>query len=198
MLGSNLVFFDTHLPKENVSEIIKKVEGFGVVEDVRTEKSKEAWKMWKTIVEFRVKNITFRLVYYAEDATNIGLKWFPELENGIHAYFVKVPFPKEQKAGSLREPKFFSRVLRMINVGGFYLERECPISFQIPVEELGFEKVASGYISALSVHDAKGNLYRKVKKAENLEELVLLDWMMASDKFEPVEFEIGESPEDIT
>ena len=170
LLGTNLVFFDTHLVKENISEIIEKIEKIGELDKIKTHSKT------KTVIEFDIGGTNFKLSYYAEDATNIGIKSYPELKNGIYAYFVKVPFPKEQRAGSLREPEFFSRVLDMIQLNGFYLERECPITFKIQPIELGFERIASGHISALSVYNEKGNLYKKVKRVENLRELVYKDY----------------------
>ena len=176
LLGKNLVFFDTHLVKENVSEIVEKIRRTGKLNKIKTSKT-------KTVVEFEIGGTNFRLTYYAEDATNVGLKAYPELKNGIYVYFVKVPFPKEQRAGSLREPEFFSRILDMINFNGFYLERECPITFKVQPIELGFERIASGHISALSVYNEKGNLYKKVKRVENLKELVYRDYYYKDYRF---------------
>jgi|Deesub1362A_J573_1020465.scaffolds.fasta_scaffold10409_2 hypothetical protein len=174
LLGKNLVFFDTHLAEENVSEILRKIERVGEIKSV--EKISELGTA-KTTVDFEIGGVKFKLTYYAEDATKMVSKPYPELKNGIYTYFVKVPFPKECNVGSLREPEFFWRVLDMIRIGGFYLERECPISFSIPPQELGFEKVVSGYVSALSIRDAVGNLYRKVRKVKNLREFVFSDYV---------------------
>ncbi len=178
VLGTNLVFFESHLPRENISEIISKIDDLGKLKSV-----KEIGKLeegGKITLGFEIVGIDFELTFYAEDATTIGLKNYPELESGLCVYFVKVPFPKEKRVGSLRKPDFFGRILSRIVVGGFYLERECPLTFKIPPEELGFIKLFSGYISALSIHDGVvGNLYKKIRMVENLRELIYMDYMWA-------------------
>lgn len=56
--------------------------------------------------------------------------------------------------------------------GGFFLERECPIPKSIKPEEIGFKKVSKGSISALSIYDEDGALYRKVREVDNIIELL--------------------------
>jgi hypothetical protein len=175
ILGRNLVFFESHLPQENISEITSKIDEIGKIRNLK--KSGELGRGGKIIIDFDIAGVNFKLTYYAEDATTIGVKSYPELESGIYVYFVKVPFPKEERVGSLREPGFFGRILSKIEVGGFYFERECPLTFKISSSKLGFKKIASGYISALSIHkNAMGNLYKKIRRVDNLQELIHQDY----------------------
>ena len=63
------------------------------------------------------------------------------------------------------------------------MERECPLCRVLRAENLGFVKVASGYISALSVnYNAKGNLYKKVREVENIYELLKLDLKLSREQ----------------
>jgi hypothetical protein len=175
LLGNNLVFFDSHLPEETLSEILTKVERIGTL--ITQKRSGELRKGGKHIIRFRVQDSEFKLTFYAEDATKIGDKFFPEeLREGIAVYFVKVPLPKERKVGSLTSVYSLAKMLGNIVLGGYFLERECPISAFLKPEILGFERVASGYISALSVNrDAEGNLYRKIRDVEELSVLLEID-----------------------
>jgi hypothetical protein len=182
ILGNELIFIDSHLPETTLSEIRNNIHRMGgeIIEEKRIG---ELGRGGKHVIRFEFCG-EIELIYYAEDATKIGLDFLPvELKNGCSVYFVKVPLPKEAKVGSLTSPDSLARALKLIAVGGFYLERECPLCRVLKPEDLGFKKIASGYISALSVHyDAKGNLYRKVKDVENLRELLELDWKLYASR----------------
>jgi len=176
VLGDRLVFVDSHLPEETLSEIRNRVTQIGgkILEEEQLGKFGAGGKH---IIRFKLFG-EIELIYYAEDATKIGLDFMPEeLKEGCSVYFVKVPLPKEARVGSLASPDSLSRALRLIVLGGFYLERECPLCRVLSPEVLGFEKVASGYISALSInYDEKGNLYRKTREVENILDLLKLDY----------------------
>ncbi len=172
ILGNKLVFIDSHLPETTLAEIRSNIEGIGgeIVEERRVGKLGFGGKH---VIRFEFCDDIIELTYYAEDATRFVPK---EVERGCSVYFVKVPLPKEPKVGSLTSPESLSRALKLIALGGFYLERECPLCRVLKPEDLGFVRVASGYISALSVnYNAKGNLYRKVREVENVYELLKLD-----------------------
>ncbi len=173
ILGNNLIFVDSHLPETTITEIRNNIDKIGgeIIEERRIGKLGMGGKH---VIEFEFCKDTIKIVYYAEDAT----KFVPEeAKGGISVYFVKVPHPKEPKVGSLTSPESLSRALKLIALGGFYLERECPLCRVLRPEDLGFVKVASGYISALSVnYNAKGNLYKKIREVENIYELLKLDW----------------------
>ncbi len=176
LLGNNLVFVDPHLPEETLLEIKRRIEMIDgkIVEE---ERKGELGKGGKHVVKFLLDGEEIKLTYYAEDATKIGREFKPEeLERGYFVYFVKVPLPKEEKVGSLTSPESLGTLLKHIAVGGFYLERECPISRYLDPRMLGFEKVASGPISALSINYGEmGNLYRKIKEVEEIALLLKID-----------------------
>lgn len=153
ILGNDLIFVDSHLPEVTLSEIRKKIIEMGgkILREYPIER--------KYIIEFDLLG-NVRLTYFAEDIMNLLKNPPEELRKGISVYFVKVPHPKEPNVSDLTSPEVLSKALSMIVLNGFYLERECPL--QNP-ELIGFEKVASGYISALSIRNAEGNLYRKVR-----------------------------------
>jgi|Deesub1362A_J573_1020465.scaffolds.fasta_scaffold02258_10 hypothetical protein len=174
-LGRNLVFFDNHLPEDNFREILSKIERIGVVEST-------LFKGNKMMAEFQIADMKFRLSFYGEDATKIGSIDFPELKNGISVYFVKDPYPRAGRAGSIRNPKCFARALKMIKLGGYYIEKECPITCSIPPEKIGFKKIMSGKISSLSFRKSPGNLYVKLRDVENLEELLEKDFAFCLEK----------------
>ena len=166
VLGNDLIFVDSHKPDITLNEIRSKIEIVGG-EILEEREIGVLGRGGKRILTFRFCGDTVRLTYYAEDATKFVP---PEAKGGISVYFVKVPHPKEPNVGSLSSPESLSKYLSLIEVGGFYLERECPLPRN--AEEFGFVKVLSGYISALSIHDAEGNLYRKVRDVPNLYELL--------------------------
>ncbi len=178
ILGNKLVFVDSHLPETTLVEIRSNIERIGgeIIEERRIG---ELGRGGKHIISFEFCNDLIELVYYAEDAT----KFIPdEVKRGCSVYFVKVPLPKEPKVGSLTSPESLSRALKLIALGGFYLERECPLCRVLKPEDLGFVKVASGYISALSVnYNAKGNLYKKIRDVENIYELLKLDLKLSQE-----------------
>ncbi len=178
ILGDRLVFVDSHLPETTLSEIRNNIRRIGgkIVEEKRVG---ELGKGGKYIIKFEFQD-EVELIYYAEDAMRLFESPPRELKNGCSVYFVKVPLPKEPNVSSLTSPKSLSKALKLISVGGYFLERECPLCRVIKPEMLGFKKVASGYISALSVHNAEGNLYKKVREVENLEDLLKLDFMIYS------------------
>jgi len=175
ILGQKLVFVDSHLPEVTLTEIRSGIEKIGgtILDEERYGRLGSGGKH---LIRFEFFG-EIELVYYCEDATRIGLDFLPEeLEGGCAVYFVKVPLPKEPVVGSLTSPDSLARALRLIVPRGFYLERECPLCRVLSPETLGFEKISSGYISALSInHDEKGNFYRKVRVVENLLELLKLD-----------------------
>ncbi len=175
ILGQRLIFVDSHLPEVTLAEIRNRIERIGgTILDEKREA--EPGSCGKHVIRFEFAG-EIELVYYGEDATRIGLDFLPEeLEGGCSVYFVKVPLPKESAVGSLKSPDSLARALRLIVPGGFYLERECPLCRVLSPELLGFKKIASGYISALSInHNEKGNLYKKLRDVENLHELLELD-----------------------
>lgn len=177
LLGNNLVFVDPHLPEETLLEIKYEIEKIGgkIIEE---ERKGELGKRGKHIIKFLLDEEEIKLIYYAEDATKIGKEFKPvELERGYFVYFVKVPLPKEEKVESLTSPESLGALLKHLVVGGFYLERECPISCYLDPKILGFEKVASGPISALSINSGEmGNLYKKFKEVEEITLLLKIDY----------------------
>ncbi len=179
ILGNRLVFVDSHLPETTLAEIKSNIERIGgeIVEERRIG---ELGLGGKHIIRFEFCNDLIELIYYAEDAT----RFIPhEVRKGCSVYFVKVPLPKEPRVGSLTSPESMSKFLKLIVLGGFYLERECPLCRVLKPEDLGFVRVASGYISALSVnYNAKGNLYRKIREVENIYELLKLDLKLSREQ----------------
>ncbi|AGK61114.1 hypothetical protein Asulf_01114 [Archaeoglobus sulfaticallidus PM70-1] len=177
-LGKNLVFFDNHLPEESVREIINKISRIGKIES--KEMMGELKKGGKFIMKFKIADQSFHLTFYGEDATTVGITSYPELENGISVYFVKVPYPREGNTQSIRYPAHFARALKLIEVGGYYLEKECPLAFKLDIEKLGFRKIAEGEIYALSIKwGEKGNLYKKVRDVADIEKLLIEDYIAA-------------------
>ncbi|AEA47983.1 hypothetical protein [Archaeoglobus veneficus] len=176
ILGDNLVFVDSHLPEVTLMEIRHGIDRIGG-EIVEERREGVLGKGGRHVINFRLNGCDINLTYYAEDATKIGDEFMPEeLKDGCSVYFVKVPLPKEERVGSLVSPEVLARMLDFVVNGGFYLERECPITRFLSPELAGFEKVASGFISALSInYDEEGNLYRKVRDVENLAELLRVD-----------------------
>lgn len=176
LLGNNLIFVDSHLPEETLSEIrhrIRKIDG-KIIEEERKGK---LGRGGKHIIKFKLEKDKIKLTYYAEDATKIGKEFKPkELEKGHSVYFVKVPLPKEGKVGSLTSPESIGTSLKNIVLGGFYLERECPISHYLNPKIFGFKKVASGSISALSINSAQGNFYKKFKEVKEVPLLLKIDY----------------------
>ncbi|MFO7966563.1 MAG: hypothetical protein R6U44_03085 [Archaeoglobaceae archaeon] len=170
LLGDNLVFVDSHQPETTVSEILSEIAHLGgeILEEDRT----GIWgKGGKLFIKFRLEGEKINLTYYAQDATKLHELDLEELENGYSVYFVKVPLPKEISVGSLRSPSSLGKALQDLAVGGFYLERECPLPSHV-VSEMGFTKIVSGNISGLSVHPEKGNLYHKVEQVDNIIEIL--------------------------
>ena len=178
ILGDKLIFVDSHLPETTLTEIRNNIDKIGgeILEEQRVG---ELGLGGRHIISFEFCNDLIELIYYAEDAT----KFIPhEIRRGCSVYFVKVPHPKEPKVGSLTSPESLSRALKLIALGGFYLERECPLCRVLRPEDLGFIKVASGYISALSVnYNAKGNLYKKIRNVENIYDLLKLDLKLSQE-----------------
>jgi len=171
ILGDTLIFIDSHLPETTLSEIREGVFRIGG-EILGEERIGKLGMGGKHIIEFELLGDLIRIIYYAEDAT----RFTPiEIGDGCSVYFVKVPHPKEPRVGSLTSPESMYRWLRAIKIGGYYLERECPLCFRLRPEDLGFVRIASGYISALSVKNALGNLYRKVRDVKDLYELLRTD-----------------------
>lgn len=175
LLGNRLVFVDSHLPEVTISEIKNNIARIGG--EINQEKKRGVLGQGgKHIIEFEICKEEFELTYYAEDATRIsGIR---ELRNGYSVYFVKVPLPKEAKVGSLSSPDSLADALKNLVTGGYYLERECPLVYFLKPEILGFRKVASGYISALSIYSKNGNLYRKIREVEDIKSLLLKDRLM--------------------
>ncbi len=178
ILGDKLIFVDSHLPETTLTEIRNNIDKIGgeILEEQRVG---ELGLGGRHIISFEFCNDLIELIYYAEDAT----KFIPhEVRRGCSVYFVKVPHPKEPKVGSLTSPESLSRALKLIALGGFYLERECPLCRVLRPEDLGFIKVTSGYISALSVnYNAKGNLYKKIRDVENIYDLLKLDLKLSQE-----------------
>ncbi|WP_457548612.1 hypothetical protein [Archaeoglobus sp.] len=173
VLGNRLIFVDSHLPETNLAEIRRKAETFGEV--IKEKRVGKLGNGGKHVIRFEFLGEVIELIYYAEDATELLKNPPKEIKDGLSVYFVKVPLPKEPKVGSLRSPDSLAKALKLVVIDGFYLERECPLCRVLKPELLGFEKIASGYISALSVYNEKGNLYRKVKDVDNIEELLKID-----------------------
>ncbi len=170
VLGNELIFIDSHEPEITLNEIRSRIERMGGVV-LREKREGVLGRGGRHEIEFDFFG-RIRLIYYAEDATKFVP---PEARDGISVYFVKVPHPKEPNVGSLSSPESLSRFLSLIVVGGFYLERECPLCRSLRPVDLGFVKVASGYISALSIYNVEGNLYKKVRDVPNLYELLKMD-----------------------
>ncbi len=171
ILGDVLIFIDSHLPETTLCEIRRGISRVGG-RVIREKRIGELGKGGKHLIEFEFLGDKIRIFYYAEDAT----EFVPdEAKDGFSVYFVKVPHPKEMRVGSLTSPKSLSLWLSLLRVGGYYLERECPLCLKLRPEDLGFVKVTSGYISALSVKNELGNLYKKVRDVENLYELLVID-----------------------
>jgi len=173
ILGDRLVFVDSHLPEVTLSEIRRKIIRIGgkILEE---KKFGRLGKGGKHVLRFEFQG-EVELTYYAEDVMRILERPPNELKEGCSVYFVKVPHPKEPNVKSLNSPELLSKALKLIVVGGYYLERECPICRVLDPNVLGFKRVASGYISALSIHKAEGNLYKKFKDVEDIEDLLRLD-----------------------
>lgn len=170
LLGKNLVFVDSHQPETIVSEIRSEIDYLGG--EILEEKRTGMWgKVGKYFTTFLLEGEEISLTYYAQDATKLHDLGLKELENGYSVYFVKVPLPKEISVGSLGSPQPLGEALQHLMVGGFYLERECPLPSSL-ISEMGFRKIASGYISGLSIHPEEGNLYRKIEQVDNIEEIL--------------------------
>ncbi len=170
LLGKNLVFVDSHQPETTVSEIKSQIDFLGgeILEENRTGVWGEGGNLF---INFQLEGEEINLTYYAQDATRLHQLKLKELRNGYSVYFVKVPLPKEISVGSLRSPQSLGRALQNLEVGGFYLERECPLPSHL-ISEIGFTKIASGCISGLSIHPEEGNLYHKVEQVDNIEEIL--------------------------
>ncbi|MFW6127720.1 MAG: hypothetical protein ACOC6M_00915 [Halobacteriota archaeon] len=169
LLGKNLVFVDSHQPDTTVSEIRSEIDYLGgeIIEESRT----GVWgRGGKLSIKFWLEE-EINLTYYAQDATILHDLSLKELENGYSIYFVKVPLPKEMGVGSLSDPQSLGRALKHLEVGGFYLERECPLPDPL-ASKIGFSRIASGYISGLSIHPEEGNLYRKMEQVDDIEEIL--------------------------
>ncbi len=154
ILGNDLVFVDSHLPEVTLSEIRRKIVDMGgkILRELSIGR--------KYVIEFDLLG-EVKLTYFADDIVNVLRNPPEELRRGIAVYFVKVPHPKEPNVSDLTSPEVLSKALSMIILNGYYLERECPLPNP---ESVGFEKVASGYISALSIRNVEGNLYKKVRR----------------------------------
>ncbi len=149
LIGSRVVFIDSHTPEINVHSIKEKLDRVADSEVKLTElaKSFPAWKFETTLTCEK-----FVLEYWCADATKV-------LPDSMGVYFVKVPLPKEMNVGCLCDEKNLKFALSRVVEGGYFLERECPIN----PEKYGFRLIASGELSGLSIHSAKGNLYKKCK-----------------------------------
>jgi hypothetical protein len=158
-LGRNLVFFDNHLPEENFNDILGKIDRIGVLEE-------EERKEGRFSAIFKIGREEYSLIFYGLDATKIFDAEIPELRKGISVFFVKDPYPRAESAGSIREPNFFSRALSAIVKGGYYLEKECPITCGIPPESIGFRLIKSGRMASLSFRSSPANLYLKFKEVD--------------------------------
>jgi|Deesub1362A_J573_1020465.scaffolds.fasta_scaffold00306_26 hypothetical protein len=171
LLGNNLVFVDSHLPEVTLAEIRNNIEKFGG--DIAGETRKGVLGGGgKHKINFSIENEEFLLTYYAEDATKIHELRLKELENGYSVYFVKVPLPKENTVNSLTSPTSLGNALSNLVTGGYFLERECPLCYSLEPDKLGFKKITSGFISALSIYSEPGNLYKKVRNVDSLVELL--------------------------
>ena len=147
LIGNDVVFIDTHTPEVNLAGIKAKLDSISDSLSVeKIDRGFPAWRFEALILGERVK-----LEYWCADATEV-------LPDRMGVYFVKVPLPKEPNAGCLCSEENLSVALSKVVTGGYYLERECPIE----PEKYGFEHVLSGEMSGLSIHTAKGNLYRKI------------------------------------
>lgn len=170
LLGNNLVFVDSHQPETTISEICSEIYNLGG--EIVEERRDGVWgKDGKLFIKFRLEEEEVDLTYYAQDATRLHELNLKEVEDGYSVYFVKVPLPKEISVGSLRSPHSLGRSLQQLVVGGFYLERECPLPSHL-VSELGFRRIATGTISGLSIHPEEGNLYQKVEQVDNIIEIL--------------------------
>ncbi len=145
LLGNNLLFIDSHTPEINLAGIRSKLER--ISDELKFERiNKTLWKFEAKILGEKVK-----LEYLCADATKVEL-------GKIGVYFVKVPLPKEARVGSLCEERNLARALSNVVKGGYFLERECGVD----VEKYGFRLLLTGELSGLSIHSAKGNLYKKI------------------------------------
>ena len=147
LIGNDIVFIDTHTPEINLASIKDKLNS--VSDSVSLEeidRSFPAWKFEALILGERVE-----LEYWCADATKV-------LPDEMGVYFIKVPLPKEPNAGCLCSEENLFRALSKIVIGGYYLERECPIE----PKRYGFRHILSGEMSGLSIRSAKGNLYKKI------------------------------------
>jgi len=176
LLGKNIVFIDSHLPETNIGEIKSKLQRMGEI--LQENRVGVLGKGGKYFFKFKLDkgDEEYNLTYYAEDAAQLSKLGIEELKCGYSVYFVKVPLPKEKTVGSLTSPESLGEALSGLVTDGFYLERECPITISIPPENIGFKKIISGYISALSVYDRRGTLYQKIKNVDNIVELLKADF----------------------
>lgn len=170
LLGKNLVFVDPHQPEIITSEVHTEIKNLGgeILEEKRKGKLSKGGKY---SVTFSLEGEEINLTYCAQDATKLKELGLKELEKGYSVYFVKVPLPKEISAGSLKSPQSLGPALENLKVGGFYLERECPLPDDL-ISEMGFKKIATGHVSGLSIHPEEGKLYYKVEQVENLGKLL--------------------------
>lgn len=173
ILGDDLIFVDSHLPEVTLSEIRGKIVEIGG-KILREWKEGELGNGGRYVIEFEFLG-KIRITYYAEDVLDV----LKEVED-LSVYFVKVPHPKEQRSSDLTSPEVLSKALKKIALRGFFLERECPLPNP---ELLGFERVCTGYISALSIRKSEGNLYRKVKDLSLEEILKVLKGRMISIEY---------------
>ena len=180
LLGNNLVFVESHLPEVTLAEIKDNIKKFGGIITAEVRKG-ELGEGGKHIINFSIDGEEFVLAYYAEDATQVNNLKLKELRDGYFVYFVKVPLPKENTVNSLTSPASLGNALKNLVTGGYFLERECPLCHRLEPEELGFKKITSGFISALSIYSEPGNLYKKIREVENLVELLEEDRGRFSD-----------------
>ncbi len=146
LLGSKLIFIDTHTPEVNLEGIKRKLRN---VSEFKLEKLSYVFPAWRFKIQMLGEKIT--LEYWCADATKC-------LPDEIGVYFIKVPLPKEPMAGYLCEERNLSVAISRIVPGGYFLERECPID----PEKFGLLHLFSGELSGLSIYSAKGNLYKKI------------------------------------
>ncbi len=147
LIGNRIVFIDSHTPEINVESIRRKLES--IADELKVSSSVRAFPSWR--FEAVIAGEKAILEYWCADATKV-------LPKRMGIYFVKVPLPKEANVGALCEESNLRFALSRVVKGGYFLERECPIQ----PEKYGFEHVISGEMSGLSIHRAKGNLYRRV------------------------------------
>ncbi len=145
LLGNKIIFIDSHVPEVNINGIKEKLKS---ISEFRIEKLNLSFPAWRFYIDIGEKVI---LDYWCADAT----VYLPEI---IGVYFVKVPLPKEIRVGNICDEKNLFKALSKVVVGGYYLERECPIN----PEKFGFRHLFSGELSGLSIRSAKGNLYKKI------------------------------------